>query len=156
MGVELGAAGLTELWSFNDSREWLAGGSAGVWWAFTEGRALIVQFHAVEIVQRTPRHAFLNGIVPTIRWRIARGPRLETFAELGLGVSWSDTRVPPGGTRFNYLAETALGVTRRVGRQTHAILGVRLLHLSNNNREGRARNPDIEAIGGYAALSVGF
>ena len=77
-------------------------------------------------------------------------------AELGLGVTWSDTRVPPRGTRFNYLAETAFGVMRRVGRQTHAVAGLRLRHLSNNDREGPGRNPDIEAIGGYTALAVGF
>ncbi len=156
LGVEFGAAGLGELWHLNGSREWLAGGSAGVWWSFREGRALIVQFHATEVFQAAPRHAFVNGFVPTLRWRLARRRELDVFAELGVGVTWSDTRVPPRGTRFNYLAETAFGLARRVGRQTHAIAGLRLLHLSNNNREGPGRNPDLEAIGAYAALAVGF
>lgn len=156
IGLELGAGGLGELWHLNGSREWLAGGSAGVWWSFRDGRALIVRFHATEVFQREPRHAFVNGFVPTLRWRLAELPHLDVFAELGLGVTWSDTRVPPRGTRFNYLAETAFGLMRRVGRQTHAVVGLRLLHLSNNDREGPGRNPDIEAIGGYVALAVGF
>jgi hypothetical protein len=156
MGVEFGAGGLGELWHLNGSREWLAGGSAGVWWSYRDGYALIVQFHATQVFQREPRHAFVNGFVPSLRWRLAQLPRMDVFAELGLGVTWSDTRVPPRGTRFNYLAETAFGVMRRVGRQTHAVVGLRLRHLSNNDREGPGRNPDIEAIGGYAALAVGF
>ena len=156
MGVEFGAGGLGELWHLNGSREWLVGGSAGVWWSFRDGRALIVKFHATEVFQREPRAAFVNGFVPSLRWRLAELARMDVFAELGLGITWSDTRVPPRGTRFNYLAEAAVGVTRRVGRQTHAVVGLRLLHLSNNDREGTGRNPDIEAMGGYAALAVGF
>jgi hypothetical protein len=38
----------------------------------------------------------------------------------------------------------------------HAVAGFRWIHLSNNGREGHDRNPDIQALGGYAAVSVGF
>jgi hypothetical protein len=117
---------------------------------------VVVQFYATEVFQREPRHAFVNGLVPSLRWRLVQGTRVDLFGELGLGVTWSDTSVPPRGTRFNYLAETGVGVMRRIGRQTHAVIGARLLHLSNKNRNGRSRNPDIEALGGYAALAVGF
>jgi hypothetical protein len=156
IGLELAVAGLGELWSLNGGREWLAGGSAAAWWAFADGRSLIVQFHATAVFQAEPRNAFVHAVVPSVRWGLARRPRMDVFAEFGAGVSWSDTRVPPRGTEFNYVAETGLGVARRIGRQTHAVAGVRLLHLSNNNRAGIGRNPDIEAIGGYAAVSVGF
>lgn len=156
IGVEFAATGLGELWSLNGSREWLAGGSLAAWWAFADGHALVVQFQATQVFQPEPRHAFVNGIVPSLRWRLVEGLRLDVFAELGAGVSWSDTRVPPRGTQFNYLAQAGVGFVRRVGRQTHAITGIKLLHLSNGNREGIARNPDIEAIGAYVALAVGF
>jgi hypothetical protein len=156
IGIELGAAGLGEVWHLNDGREWFAGGTAGIWWAFREGGAFVVRFHATEVFQREPRHAFVNAVVPSMRWRFRQGERVDAFAELGLGLSWSDTPVPPRGTHFNYLAEAGVGLARRVGRQTHAVVGFRLLHLSNNDREGAGRNPDIEAIGGYAALLVGF
>jgi hypothetical protein len=156
IGVELAVTGMGELWSLNGGREWLAGGSAGVWWAFAEGRSLVVQFHATEVFQAEPRPAFVNAVVPTVRWRLSRRPRMDVFAVVGVGVSWSDTRVPPHGTEFNYVGELGVAVARRIGRQTHAMAGVRLLHLSNNDRAGVGRNPDIEALGGYAALSVGF
>lgn len=156
IGVELAVMGMGELWSLNGGREWLAGGSAAVWWAFADGRSLLVQFQATEVFQAVPRNAFVNAVVPSLRWRLSRRPRLDVFAEIGVGVSWSDTHVPPRGTAFNYIGEAGLAVARRIGRQTHAIAGVRLLHLSNNNRAGVDRNPDIEAVGGYAGLSVGF
>jgi hypothetical protein len=47
-------------------------------------------------------------------------------------------------------------MTRRLTRQAHAVASVRWLHLSNASREGRNRNPDIEAVGGYVGVSVGF
>ena len=156
MGLELGISGLGELWSLNGRREWLAGGSAAAWWTFDEGRSLVVRFHATEVFQAEPRNAFVNAVVPSLRWRLSRRPRMDVFAEFGVGVSWSDTRVPPRGTAFNYIGEAGIGVARRIGRQTHGMAGVRLLHLSNNNREGVSRNPDIEALGGYVALAVGF
>jgi hypothetical protein len=36
------------------------------------------------------------------------------------------------------------------------VLGATFLHISNNGREGRGRNPDIEAVGPHAALTVTF
>jgi hypothetical protein len=156
IGVEFAAGGHGELWSLNGGREWLASGSAAVWWAFGEGRSLLVQFHATEVFQRHPRNAFVHAVVPLLRWRVVEGRRFDVFTELGAGFSWSDTHVPPRGTRFNYVAEGGVGFARRVGRQTYAMAGIRLLHLSNGNRDGASRNPDIEALGGYVALAVGF
>jgi hypothetical protein len=156
LGVEFGVGLLGEAWNLNERREWLADGSVGIWWAIGNGAGLVVEFHAMRVFQRPSRAAFVNGLTPTLRWRLHHAEPWSVFVEFGAGISWSDTTVPPRGTRFNYLIQAGTGVTRRLGRQTHAIVGFRGLHISNNSREGRDRNPDIEALGGYAGVSVVF
>jgi hypothetical protein len=156
LGVEFGLGLLGEAWNLNERREWLADGSLVIWWAFANGAALVIEFHAIRVFQRSSRNAFVNGLTPILRWRLRHAEPWSVFVEFGPGISWSDTVVPPRGTRFNYLIQAGTGLTRRLGRQMHAVVGLRWLHVSNNSREGRDRNPDIEALGGYAGLSVVF
>jgi hypothetical protein len=156
LGVEFGGALMIEAWNLNDRREWLADGSAAVFWSFTRRATLLVEFHASRIEQVSSRNAFVNGLVPLVRWRLFDISGGTLFAELGPGISWSDTRTPPRGTAFNYLVQGTVGVTRRLGSRSHLVTGFRWLHLSNASREGRSRNPDIEALGAYGGLSLGF
>jgi hypothetical protein len=156
IGVEAGGAALGEAWNLNDRREWLADGSLGVWWAFARRATLVVEFHVTRVFQDSSRDASVNGLVPLVRWRLADTRAGSLFVELGPGISWSDTRVPPRGTQFNYLIQGGAGFVRRLGQQTQAVIGARWLHLSNASREGRSRNPDIEALGGYAGVVLAF
>jgi Lipid A 3-O-deacylase (PagL) len=156
LGVEFGVGLLGEAWNLNERREWLADGSLAIWWAFANGARLVIEFHAMRVFQRPSRAAFVNGLTPILRWRLRHAEPWSVFVEFGPGISWSDTAVPPRGTRFNYLIQAGTGLTRRLGRQTHAVVGFRGIHISNNSLEGRDRNPDIEALGGYAGLSVVF
>jgi hypothetical protein len=91
-----------------------------------------------------------------MRFRILQRGPTSLFIDAGAGVAWSDTTVPPRGTRFNFLIITSLGVTRQLTRQTAAVASLRVVHLSNANRAGPDRNPDIEVLGGYFGLCVGF
>lgn len=156
LGVEFGGALLIEAWNLNDRQEWLADGSAAVFWSFTRRATLLVEFHATRIEQVSSRNAFVNGLVTNVRWRLFDIPGGTLFGEFGPGISWSDTRTPPRGTSFNYLIQGTVGITRRVGTRSHLVTGFRWLHISNNSREGRSRNPDIEALGAYCGLSLGF
>ena len=156
VGVEFAGTVAPEAWNLNGSHEWIVDGTFSVWWAYADGKSLVVEFHAAPVFQDRPRMAFVNAITPIARCRILDRGRSTMFVEFGVGVSWSDTTVPPRGTRFNYLSVTSLGMTRRLTRQAHAVASVRWLHLSNASREGRNRNPDIEAVGGYVGVSVGF
>jgi hypothetical protein len=156
LGVEFGGALLVEAWNLNDRQEWLADGSAAVFWAFSRRATLLVEFHASRISQVSSRNAFLNGLVPLVRFRLFDIPGGTLYAEGGPGISWSDTVTPPRGTQFNYLLQGTVGLARRLGSRSHLITGFRLLHVSNAGREGRARNPDIEALGAYAGLSLAF
>jgi hypothetical protein len=156
LGLEAGGAFLTEAWNLNDGREWLADAHLGVFWGFHRRASLNVEFHAIRVFQSPSRDAIVNGFLPMVRWRIVARERRTWFVEAGPGISWSDTVTPPRGTRFNYLLVGGTGVSHRISKQTHAIVGARLLHISNKGREGRARNPDIEGLGGYAAIAVVF
>jgi len=156
LGVEFGGALLIEAWNLNDRREWLADGSAAVFWSFTRRATLLVEFHATRVEQVSSRNAFVNGLVTNLRWRLFEIPGGTLFGEFGPGISWSDTRTPPRGTQFNYLVQGTVGITRRLGSRSHLVTGFRWLHLSNASREGRGRNPDIEALGAYAGLSLAF
>jgi hypothetical protein len=156
VGVELGGAFLSEAWNFNSTYEWIGDGSFAMWWAFKQGHALVVEFHAFGVHQPRPRAAFVNGIMPIYRVRLFEGQKTSMFVELGVGVSWSDTDVPPRGTKFNYLIVTSAGLTHKLNNQVYAIASARVLHLSNASLMGPNRNPDIEAVGGYFGIFVGF
>lgn len=156
LGVEFTLGWLGEAWNLNDRREWLLDGTAAVWWSFTDRLMLVNELHMARVSQATPRPGFVQGFSPQLRWAVLASERWALFVQLGPGLSWSDTAVPPRGTRFNYLLLAGSGVSHRLTRQCHAIGAFRWLHISNNGREGRGRNPDIEALGGYGGLAVTF
>ncbi len=164
LGIEITGGVFIEAWNLNDGREALVEGRAAVWWTVIDNLTLLFEFHALRVFQDPSRAAFVNGFTPVARWHALKGgrhpvdalPTWSAFVELGPGISWSDTRVPPRGSEFNYLALAGGGLMGRLGRQTHVLAGFRWVHLSNNSLEGRARNPDIEALGGYAGISVAF
>jgi hypothetical protein len=81
---------------------------------------------------------------------------VSLFLEGEVGVSESDTYVPPRGTRFNYVALGAAGATIRLRPGLHLLTGMKLLHVSNNGLAGRNRNPDIEAVGPHASVLIRF
>lgn len=155
VGIELGGSVLGELWNLNDEREWLLDGTASFLWPFKDGIALVVRFHNIRVFQDT-ENAFVQGFSPLVRWRMRERGSWRLFAEVGPGISWSDVTVPPRGTKFNYLFEGGGGVQWRLGTNSHFVLGATFLHISNNGREGRGRNPDVEALGPHAAITVTF
>ena len=156
MGIEIAGAVMTEAWNSNGTHEWVTEGTVGVNWAFRDGQALVVQFHVARIDQATPRPAYLQAIIPNLRFRLYEKDRWTVFVEFGAGASWSDTATPPRGTRFNFLLNGSGGVTYRMTPQIHAVASARLLHLSNASIYGGNRNPDIEALGGTFGIYFGF
>lgn len=156
LGVEFTASALGEAWNLNNTHETLVGGSAGVWWTFANRTSLLVEFDAIRVFQESSRHAFVQGMTTMLRWHAVVGEGWTWFVDVGPGISWSDTRTPPRGTAFNYLAAANTGVLARVTEQSRVIVGFRWLHLSNSGREGRDRNPDIEALGAFVGVSVAF
>ena len=155
IGLEFGASVLGEAWNLNAQREWLIDGTASAWWTVARGRALVFEFHNIRIFQSGP-NAFMQGFSPLFRWRMRERGTWRLYAEAGPGISWSDRVTPPRGTKFNYLLQAGFGVQRRLGTATHLLTSFRLVHVSNSGREGRSRNPDIEAIGVQTGVMVAF
>ena len=96
--------------------------------------------------------AWLGGFTLGTRTRLGTGTT-RPLVDVAVGLSRSTAAVPPNGTRFNYLAVIGAGVERRSGKMTLSVTG-RWLHASNNGREGRHLNPDIQSLG--ALVSVGW
>ena len=155
VSVEFALGGLVEAWNFNGSREWLLDATGSIWWAFKDSVAIGAEFRHTRVYQATP-NAFLQGFSPLFRWRYLDRGAWQMFMEVGPGISWSDIETPPVGTKFNYLFQGGTGVLWRAGRNIHALTAFRFLHISNNGREGKERNPDIEAMGGFGGITLTF
>jgi hypothetical protein len=155
VGIEGSVAPLVEIWNLNGHREPMIEMNASFWGAVTDRFSLGFEFRHAFVIQHTPG-AFVQGISPLFRWRFADTPAWDWFVEAGPGASWSDLDTPPRGTRFNYLFQAGAGAMRRMARNQHLVLAYRFLHLSNNHREGRHRNPDLEMMGLYAGWTFSF
>ena len=83
-------------------------------------------------------------------------PKESLFVEFDIGISEADTITPPRGTRVNYLALGGAGGTFALGRRLHLLGVIRWVHVSNGGREGRSRNPDIEAVGPQIGVLIPF
>ena len=153
--LELTGHGALETWNYNGNHEEMAGHFAGITYGIREGLALKIASPLYHVWQRGT-DAYLFGLTWGVRGRLARKRRWSAFWEFEVGVSESDTYVPPRGTRFNYLAIGGGGFTMRVRPGVHALGGLRWIHVSNNSLAGRDRNPDIEAVGPTIGLLFGF
>jgi hypothetical protein len=155
VGIEGAAVLMTEVWNLNGHREHMIEGSVSFWGAVGKRVAVGIEFHNAFVVQRTPG-ALVQGLSPLVRWKLMDNPTWDWFVETGPGVSWSDVETPPRGTKFNYLYQAGTGVIRRVGSTSHLVIAYRFFHLSNNGREGKILNPDLEMMGVYTGWSFSF
>jgi hypothetical protein len=153
--LELGSHGAIETWNYNISHEEMASTYAGITYGVGNGIVLKLGSPLYRVWQRGT-DGYLLGLTWGVRGRVLRRPRWSAFLEGEVGISESDTFVPPGGTRFNYVALGGVGVAVRLGRGIHALAGLRWVHVSNNSLAGRARNPDIEAVGPTLGVLIGF
>jgi hypothetical protein len=153
--LELGGHGALEAWNYNISREEMAGVVPGLTYGLRRGLQLTASWPLYFVSQRGV-DAYLMGATIGVRGRIYRRDRWAAFLELKVGVSESDTYVPPRGTQFNYLAHGGAGITMRLRRGVHGLAGLEWIHVSNGGFAGRDRNPDIEAIGPRVGVLVAF
>lgn len=153
--LELGSHLAIETWNYNISHETMFATWQGFNYGLRKGLVLKAAWPLYYIEQRGS-DAFLLGTTIGLRGRALGGPRAAGFWEFEVGVSRGEHYTPPGGTRFNYLALGAIGVTVRAGGRLHAVASLRWVHVSNNGLAGRSRNPDIEAVGPHVGVIIPF
>jgi hypothetical protein len=153
--LDIGASFLSEAWNYNESREVLAGGS--LTFRRRPGRSWTIggEWLSLAVKQRGD-DAWVNGGGVCVRWTAPLPSLLTVFGELGVGISYATRRVPVRGTQMNYMIHPSVGVARPFTQRTTGALSLTVLHLSNAGREGRGRNPDIEAVGVTIAVSRSF
>jgi hypothetical protein len=59
---------------------------------------------------------------------------------------------PTIGSQWNYVTQTGLGMTQRLGGDSHVMAGVRFTHLSNADMEGDNHNPALNGVSFYLGL----
>lgn len=149
--IDVGVAAFREAWDFNESTESLGGVVAGVDRRVWKGLSLRGELLALRVMQEADDAWLLGFTVGTrIRWG---QERVRRVMDVAVGVSDATRPVPPRGTSFNYLAVIGAGVETPLRSAVVSVTG-RWLHASNNGREGRHRNPDIQSVG--AVVSVGW
>src|SRR5688572_3299110 len=129
--LDLGGHAAFETWNYNTSREEMTGLRAGLTYGLGKGIVLVAGAPLYHVWQRGV-DGLLFGVTGGIRGRVYRRGRVSVFLEAEVGVSESDTYVPPRGTRFNYLALGSAGATVRVRRRVHVLAGLKWIHVSNN------------------------
>jgi hypothetical protein len=144
-----------EAWNYNPSHEELYGLVQGVTYGVRDGLALIVRQRLCYISQRR-NDSRLLGISSGLRGRVYRRGRTSAFLQFDVGVADAAVALPPGGTRFNYLAIGGGGLMIQMTRRIQAVAAIEVVHISNAGIAGPDRNPDIEAIGPSLGVSIGF
>ena len=153
--AEFLAQAALEAWNYNPSHEELYGLVQGVTYGVRNGLVLIVRQRLYYVSQRRNDSRVL-GLSSGLRARIYRRGRTSGFLQFDVGIADAAVALPPGGTRFNYLAIGGGGVMMQITPRIHAIAALEVVHISNAGLAGNDRNPDIEAIGPSFGLSIGF
>ena len=137
----------------NESVEHLAGLQIGIDRRVWRGLAIRAEGMMLR-VRQDGDDTWLRGTSVGMRAR-KRAYHAVLFLDVGGGWAGADRRVPPTGTRYNYLAHLGGGV-EMPWSQVRVTLSARWLHLSNGGREGRLANPDIQSLGGFAGVGYAF
>src|SRR5262245_52170556 len=100
--IDIAGAALAEAWDLNENRERLTGLAAGVENRLWRTLRLRVEVWFLRSFQDGP-DSWVRGFDVGPRWRWGTGS-VRPFADVGVGLSDATVAVPPGGTRFNFVA----------------------------------------------------
>ena len=153
--VEFLAQAALEAWNYNPSHEELYGLTQGITYGLRDGLVLMARQRLLYVSQRR-NDSRLLALTSGLRGRVYRRGRASAFLQFDVGVSDAAVALPPGGTRFNYLAIGGVGMTVSLNDHVQAIGALEVIHVSNAGLAGHDRNPDIEAIGPTLGVTIGF
>ena len=126
--------------------------ATGVGYFFSDGMSVNAEARAYGVSQDDVSDAALFELDLLFRHHFLRRDNWTLFFDVSAGVSQATRAVPGGGTHFNFIEETGLGATYRLGDGVHLIGGVRYWHLSNAKIHGEDKNPGLNGYGAYVGL----
>jgi hypothetical protein len=92
------------------------------------------------------------GLSGVVRHNVLRGDHATLFVDLSFGPMQASSRIPRGGTHFNFITRAGPGLIVPIDDHSHLMLAARYWHLSNAQLEGAGRNPSLNG----AELSIGW
>jgi hypothetical protein len=143
-----------EAWDLNRFQEQLVGASIGLSRRITPKWTVGVETSLLHVNQEPLGDVFLPTLSLLLKWHAFQVGETSVFFEGGGGASYASNEVPNRGTRFNLVSQTGVGLARALSTRVTVVGGLRWLHVSNNSLDGRARNPDIQALGLYVGWRV--
>jgi hypothetical protein len=153
--LELTGVYWLEAWNKNLATDRLFGGHASIGHTWARGWQALLEIELLRADLVLSPDAFFTSLTGHLRRRVWQAGGAHVFVEAGVGISAATDYVPTRGTTFNYLVEGGAGLVRPIGRHWAIVGGLRVWHLSNGGTiRGDDRNPDIEAIGGYAGVQL--
>jgi ABC-type transport system substrate-binding protein len=100
------------------------------------------------------------GLNPEIayRWHFFDDGTWTIFGEIGIGLLGATSKVPDGGTAFDFMPRAGMGFTRLLDPETGLRLqaGARWHHISNARIQGTADNPGRDGLMLFAGLQFPF
>jgi hypothetical protein len=140
----------------NKRDDQLAGGSVGLSYYLFDRTAVVVQVPFYD-VERSGPDTVAGGFTLLARYHFLEVDQWSLFIDGGAGALLAGSKVPAGGTNFNFTPQTGLGFTYRLNNNLDLIAGTHFFHLSNAGLDGGNHNPGINgAMEGYAGLMFKF
>jgi len=113
---------------------------------------VLIQILPLFVMSQSQR-AYGVGFMPIfLRWDFDQRGRVQPFLELAGGLLLTNTAVPEGTARFNYLAHAGPGLRIWLNSREALLAGYSFHHLSNGNR--LPSNPGINSNFFYAGISL--
>jgi hypothetical protein len=97
--------------------------------------------------------AFL-GVSVMLRWHFLRYDSWTLYADLGIGLVYASSPVPPDGSRLDFTPQAGIGCSIALDERTRLLLGIGWYHLSNARTT--ATNFGIDALAVTARVSLPF
>ena len=94
------------------------------------------------------------GVSVMLRWHFLRNESWTLYADLGIGLVYATSPVPPDGSRLDFTPQAGVGCSIALDARTRLLLGVGWYHLSN------ARTTDtnfgVDGLAVTARISLPF
>lgn len=141
--------------SFTEEEAKLASGTVGVGYYVLDNFSLNAELSGYHNTQEGP-NANIANFEGLIRHHLLHSGRFSLYLDGGAGLSIADHRTPYYGTYYNYILEFGTGATFQVYDNINLMGGMRYVHLSNADLEGKYHNPGINSAQIYVGLLFKF